>query len=286
MDSPKKLNIVDGYIDKVTIVGDMKREGTVPFALRFLGNSIEPNIIGPYLINKGQYDRQVQIKTLDSTALIQMSSRKVNVSDFRIEFNPSKCNETDMKLIMRLLKMVKNKRCTRIDLCINFHDDVMGYQLIDRSTRGQWTKISPNGRLETLYRGSDRSDNYLKFYDKKKQQKDVKFRDITHDWCRLEETIQHVKAENFKEWEWFKGIKLVNSKPMFPKDVDPKDRMVAKCIINGDDDIKELKKDYRSKIQGIINSAKYDDEFDVYEEIKKTSIVGETMKVLNQLLTD
>ena len=279
-----KLNIVDGYIDKVTIVGDMKRDKNIPHVLKFLGNSLDSRIIGPYLINKAQYDRAVQVKTKDSTALVQMSSRKTNVSDFRIEFNPSKCDDEDMKFIFYLLSLVKHKRCTRIDLCINFHDDVMGFELVDKRRRGQVEYKSPSGRLETLYRGSEQSEDFIKFYDKKKQQKDVKYRDIEHDWCRLEETIKDKKAENFEEWEWFKGIKLVNSNPIFPEDIDPKDRMVARCIMAGLEDIKELKPTYAKKIKKIIESVKYEDEFNVQEEIKKTPIVATTLEVLKKLL--
>ncbi|MES9761736.1 replication initiation factor domain-containing protein [Priestia megaterium] len=279
-----KLNIVDGYIDKVTIVGDMKRDGIEPLALKFLGNSLDPRVIGPYLINKGQYDRAVQVKTKDSTALIQVSSRKITVSDFRIEFNPSKCDEEDMKFIHYLLSLVKYKRCTRIDLCINFHDDVMGFKLVDKRRRGQVEYKSPSGRLETLYRGSEQSEDFIKFYDKKKQQKDVKYRDIEHDWCRLEETIKDKKAEDFEKWEWFKGIKLINSNPIFSEDIDPKDRMVARCIMAGLEDIKGLKPTYAKKIKKIIESVTYEDEFNVQEEIKKTSIVWETNEVLKKLL--
>lgn len=279
-----KLNIVDGYIDKVTIVGDMKRDKNIPHVLKFLGNSLDSRIIGPYLINKGQYDRAVQVKTQDSTALVQMSSRKTNVSDFRIEFNPSKCNEDDMKFIHYLLSMVKHKRPTRIDLCINFHDDVMGFELVDKRRRGQVEYKSPSGRLETLYRGSEQSEDFIKFYDKKKQQKDVKYRDIEHDWCRLEETIKDKKAENFEEWEWFKGIKLVNSNPIFPEGIDPKDKGCAHAVLSGFMDITEFKRAYRKKIQEILDSITYEDEFNVQEEIKKTPIVGETLEVLKKLL--
>lgn len=281
-----KLNIVDGHIDRITIVGDMKRDKSTPLALQFLGTSTDPRIRGPYLVNKGNYSRNVDLMTHGSTAKIEMNDRKVDVSDFRLDFNPAKCSEDDMKFIRRLLSMVKHKRCTRIDLCINFHDDVMGYQLVDGRKRKETLYKGASGRLETMYRGSERSEDYIRFYDKKKQQKDVKYKDIEHDWCRLEEVIQFKKAESYKKWEWFKGIKLVNSKPTFSEDIDPKDRMVAKCIMAGLDDIRELKRAYREKIQKIIDSATYEDEFDVFAEIKKTSIVVETNEVLNQLLSD
>lgn len=280
----KKLNIADGYIDKITIVGDMERCKEYPFALRFLGNSLESRIIGPYLVDKGQYDRDVNIKTKNSTAKVQMSSRQTGLSDFRIQFNPAKCDEEDMRFIIHLLSMVKNKRCTRIDLCINFYDDVMGYQLVDGRKRQERLYRGGNGRLETIYRGSERSEDYIKFYDKKKQQKDVKFRDIDHDWCRLEETIQHKKAENYDKWEWFKGIKLVNGDPIFPEGIDEKDELVIEGCLAKPEKINKLKPTYKKKIRKMIKELVYEDEFDVYEEIKKTSIVSQTNEVLRKLL--
>ena len=281
-----KLTIQDGHIDNITIVGDMKRNSDMPIVLRYLTESLDPRVHGPYRIYKERYDYELQIKNLDSTTLVQVYSRKRNTSDFRIEFNPAKCSEDDMKLIYHLLSMVKNKRCTRIDLCINFHDDVMGYKLVDGRLRSEVEYRNPTGRIETLYRGSDRSKDRLKLYDKKKEQKDVKNKVIEHDWCRIEETIKENKAECYEDWDWFKGVKLVNREPTFPPDIDPKDRMVARCIMAGLDDITELKKDYRSKIQKIIKSVTYEEEFDIGEEIKKTSIVSQTNEVINQLLSD
>lgn len=280
-----QLNIVNGHIDKLTIVGDMIRpRGQVPPLLDFLGNSYDSRIKGMYVVNKGQYSRNADIITHESTAKVELNDRKSHLSDFRIEFNPAKCNEDDMKFITHLLSMVKNKRCTRIDLCVNFHDDVMDYKLVDGRMRGQWEKTSANGRTETVYRGSDRSEDYIKFYDKKKQQKDVKYRDIEHDWCRVEETIQHKKAENFEDWEWFKGVKLVKDVPTFPEGTDPKDEGVAFAVHVGFKKLTDYKRAYRNKIQGILNSATYKDEFDIGEEIKKTSIVVETNEVLKKLL--
>lgn len=281
----EKLNIVDGYIDKISIVGDMKRDGNIPIPLKFLGNSLDPRIRGPYLVNKGNYSRNVDFVTADSTAKIEMNDRKVDVSDFRIDFNPAKCSEDDMKFIFHLLSMVKNKRCTGIDLCINFHEYIMDYELVDRRQRQERTYKGAGGRLETLYRGAERSDNYIKFYNKKVQQKDVKYRDIEHEWCRLEETIQGKKAENFHEWEWFKDIKLVSGNPIFPEDISPIDELVIEGILSKPEKMDKLKPTHKKKIKKLMQELKYPDEFNVCEEIKKTDIVSEATSVIRKLLT-
>lgn len=283
-----QITIEDGHIDKITIVGDMKRDNNIPMVLQYLQDSLDSQIHGPYSTSdkKLPYDYQAHMDTLDSSIIVKLNSRKGNASDFRIEFNPPKCSNEDMKLIHNLLSMVNNKRCTRIDLCLNFYKDIMNYKLIDGRLRGEFEYRNATGKTETLYRGSDRSKDRLKFYDKKKEQRDVKKKEIDHDWCRIEETIKADKAEYFEEWDWFEGVKLITNQPIFPAGIDPKDRMVAQCIIAGLDDISLLKKDYRSKIQKIIDSVTYEEEFNIGEEIKKTSIVSQTNEVINQLLYD
>lgn len=280
----KKLNIVDGYIDKVTIVGDMKRCKEYPYLVKYLQDSIEPRIIGPYIVNKGNYDRQAQIKTKDSSALVQMNTRKQDVSDFRIEFNPAKCDKDDMKFIFYMLSMVKDKRYTRIDFCLNFHQDIMHYKLLDDRKRKEREHRGAKGKIETLYRGSEQSDDFIKMYNKKLEQKEVKYRDIEHEWCRIEETITGKKANAYENWEWFKGIKLANGQPNIPEGIDPKDKGNVYAVLNEFMDLTDYKRAYRDKLKEIISQVTYEDEFDLHEELKKTSIVVETTEVLKKLL--
>lgn len=282
----KRLEIADGYIDKVSIIGDMRRRKGDPHLLNFLGNRLDPRIVNIYIIDKYQYDRAVKIKTRNSSALIQVSTRKIDVSDFRIEFNPAKCDEEDIKFILHLLSMVEDKRYTRIDLCLNFYKDLIGYQFIDGRMRSERIYKGASGRLETLYRGSERSDDFRKLYDKKRQQKNAKFKDIDYDWWRLEETIQGKKAENYTEWEWFKGAKLVNGNSIFPEDIDEKDELVIEGCLSKPEKIDKLKPTYKKKIKKLMKELRYGDEFNVGEEIKKTSIVSQTLEVLQQLLSD
>ncbi|GAB6772735.1 replication initiation factor domain-containing protein [Bacillus cereus] len=283
-----QLNIVDGYIDKITIVGDMKRCREYAYLVKKMYDSNDPRVHGPWIDTKSYtYDLGVSIKTHDSTAYVQMhrNGKRDGSSDFRIEFNPAKCNKEDMKFVFEILGLVENKRCTRIDLCINFHQDIMHYELIDGKNRGEWEKRSPSKKRETLYRGSDQSDNYLKFYNKKYEQKKNKYRDIEHDWSRLEETIQHKTAHDYSKWEWFKGIKLVNGQPVFPEGIDPKDKGNAYAVINECMSLSDYKRAYRDKLKEILAQVKYEDEFDVYEEIKKTDIVSEATSVIQKLLS-
>ncbi|HHT7203902.1 replication initiation factor domain-containing protein [Bacillus cereus] len=285
----EQLNIVDGYIDKITIVGNMKRCTEYAYLVKNLHASNDPRVHGPWIDTKSYgYDLAASIKTHDSTAYVQMhrNRKRDGSSDFRIEFNPAKCNEDDMKFIFELIGLVEDKRCTRIDLCVNFHRDVMHYELLDGKNRGEWEKRDANKKTETLYRGSDQSDNFLKFYNKKKEQKDVKYRDIEHDWCRLEETIQHKTAHNYEKWSWFEGVKLVNGQPIFPEDIDPKDKGNAYAVINGFMSLSDYKRAYKDKLKEILSQVRYEEGIDVGEEIKKTSIVSDAMEVIKKLLSN
>ncbi|MDR4144983.1 hypothetical protein [Bacillus paranthracis] len=280
-----QLNIVDGYIDKITIIGNMKRNTMYPYLLKFLNDSLEPRIVGPYIADKPRYDRQVQIKTKDSQALVQMNSRVQEGSDFRIEFNPAKCDEQDMKFIFHMLSMVENKECTRIDFCINFHQDTMCYRLIDGRRRKEKEYRGAGGRTESIYRGSEQSDDFIKMYNKKLEQKEVKYRDIEHNWCRIEQTITGNKAKRYGEWEWFKGIKLTSGEPIFPEGIDPKDKGNAYAVINKFMDLSDYKRSYKDKLKDIISQTTYEEEFDVFEALKKTDIVSEATSVIQKLLS-
>lgn len=280
-----QLNIVDGYIDKITIVGTMKRNKMHPHLLKFLFDSLESRIVGPYIVDKPLYDRQAHITTKDSQALVQMNSRRQDTSDFRIEFNPAKCDEEDMKFIFHLLSMVEDKACTRIDFCINFHQDIMHYRLIDGRRRKEREFKGAGGKTETIYRGSEQSDDYIKMYNKKLEQKEVKYRDIEHDWCRIEQTITGNKAKGYMEWEWFKGVKLLTGEPVFPEDISPIDELVIEGILARPEKMDKLKPTHKKKIKKLMQELEYPDEFDVYEELKKTDIVSEATSVIQKLLS-
>lgn len=284
----EQLNIVDGYIDKITIVGDMKRCREYAYLVKTLYDSNDPRIHGPWIdVKSYAYDVSASIKTHDSTAFVQMhrNSKRDGSSDFRIEFNPAKCSEEDMKLVYEILALVENKRCTRIDLCINFHQNIGGYKLIDGRQRKEREHRGINGERETLYRGSDQSEDHLKLYNKKKEQKDMKYRDIEHDWWRLEETIQKKTAHNYDQWEWFKGVKLRRGEPVFPEDISPIDELVIEGILAKPEKMDKLKPTHKKKIKKLMQELKYPDEFDVCEEIKKTDIVSEATSVIRKLLT-
>lgn len=263
----------------------MKRCREYPYLLKFLYESMEPRIVGPYIVDLPRYDRQAHIKTKDSQALVQMNSRQQDGSDFRIEFNPAKCDEEDMKFIFHMVGMVVDKRCKKIDLCINFHQNLAVYDLIDGRSReeNEWRKRS--GERATLYRGSKESDNFLKIYNKKYEQKKKKYRDIEHDWWRIEETIKDNHAENYDQWEWFKGVKLRRGEPVFPDDISPIDELVIEGILSKPEKMSKLKPTHKKKIKKLMQELKYPDEFDVCEELKKTDIVSEATSVIQKLLS-
>lgn len=280
-----QLNIADGHIDRLTIVGNMIRDRERVPLIKFFNNPKYIRFVGGHINNNYRYNKQIGFSTQDSQVTVQFNTMKVlDGSDFRIDFNPAKCNEEDMKLVKTILSMVKAKRYTQIDLCVNFHKDIMDYKLLDGRRRKGRLHHDYEGKPETIYRGTQNSDDYIKLYNKKVEQKEEKDKDIDHDWCRVEQTITGKLSENYEDWEWFKGVKLVKDIPTFPEGTDPKDEGVAFAVHMNFKKLTDYKKDYRRKIKDLLEQATYKDEFDIGEEIKKTSIVWETNEVLRELL--
>ncbi|MDM5465465.1 hypothetical protein, partial [Bacillus cereus] len=170
--------------------------------------------------------------------------------------------------LLNILKRIKEKRVTRADMAVNFHHDLTTYKMTDGRQRSSVEFKDRYGNIETLYRGSKNSDNYLKIYNKKKE-RESKYREVEHDWWRVEETIKDAKGNQWATYEWFKGIKLMNGVPTFGEDVKVTDKGNALSVMNNLISLDEYSKNYRTKLKKIIESAVYTQELNLGEEIKK-----------------
>ncbi|MCJ7983651.1 hypothetical protein MUB16_04225 [Priestia sp. OVL9] len=76
----------------------------------------------------------------------------------------------------------------------------------------------------------------------------------------------------------------MNGQPNLPEGIDPKDKGNVYAVLNEFMDLTDYKRAYKDKLKEIISQVTYEDEFDLHEELKKTSIVVETTEVLKKLL--
>lgn len=247
--------------------GEWERKSNV---LTKLFNPIEWQIVRYPNNDNGMYSDNftVPIQESGSSIFIQVNRIYSEHRDFRLDFNPSKLNEKETLWLLNILKRVKEKRVTRADMAVNFHHDLTTYKMTDGRQRSSVEFKDRYGNIETLYRGSRNSDNYLKIYNKKKE-RESKYREVEHDWWRVEETIKDAKGNQWKTYEWFKGIKLTNGVPTFGEGVKPMDKGNALAVMNNLMSLDEHSKNYRTKLKKIIESAIYTQELNLGEEIKK-----------------
>lgn len=264
------------HTDRLTIVGNIKRdrEGYSPLFMKLLMNPYDTRLqVDPYY-HHHMYDTRIGVKTEESTAYIELNKRKgAKGSDFRLDFNPAKCNEEDITFIKEILYYILDKRPTKIDMAIDFyHKDFSHYHIEDGRRRKTETIQGATGRLETQYRGSRAyADDYIKFYDKTKERLDKKWQKVDHEWFRLEETIRREKIQDWETYEWFNNIKLVPNQqiPIFPEEIKATTQSQAFSVIMGFQDIKVFSSGTQTKIREAIRSARFEGEVDVQEQIKK-----------------
>lgn len=247
--------------------GEWERKSNV---LTKLFNPIEWQIVRYPNHDNGMYSDSftVPIQEQGSSIYIQVNRTCSLNRDFRADFNPSKLNEKEKKWLVGILKRISEKRVTRNDMAVNFYHDLTTYKMTDGRQRSSVEFKDRYGNIETLYRGSKNSDNYLKIYNKKKERAS-KYRDVEHDWWRVEETIKDDKGNQWETYEWFKGIKLTNGVPTFGEDVKAVDKGNALSIMYNLMSLDEHSKNYKTKLKKIIESAVYTQELNLGEEIKK-----------------
>lgn len=263
-------------LDRLTIVGTIRRdkENYSPLFMKLL-NGIDKRLqVDPYYKNH-LYDRKIGVRTEESTAFIELSKNKtMYASDFRLDFNPTKCNEEDIKYIKEILHYIDNKKATRIDIAADFlHQNFSQYHIEDGRRRKTNRITGASGRLETEYRGVRESDDYIKLYDKSRERFDKKWEKVDYEWFRLEETAKGKKAKDWTNYEWFENIRLVpdHKNPIFPEDVKATTKSQAYSVIMGFQNITEFSKGTQTKIREVIREAKFHGEVNIYEQIKKST---------------
>lgn len=248
--------------------GEFKQDSNV---LRKLFNPMESHITHHPNKDNGMYSDNfiIPIKERGSSIFVQVNRQFTSGQrDFRVDLNPAKLAEEEAKWLIDLLGNVSEKRVTRVDMALNFHEDLKGYILTEGRQRSSVEFKDRYGNIETLYRGSRNSDSYLKMYDKKKE-RESKYKEVDYDWWRIEETIKDGKADTWKEYEWFKGIVLATNKPVFPEEVKARWKSNVLCIMNKLMSLDDFPKNDRTEIRKLLKLVTYEGEFNIQEEIKK-----------------
>lgn len=106
----------------------------------------------------------------DGTMLQVKAKQAKDIKDFRLEFNPNKC---DKEMVYELLRCGEDGHLTRLDVAVDYVGyDLAAYQWMDQARRKRRIYQSAAGRLETRYMGDRSSDGEMvRIYNKAKEQK-------------------------------------------------------------------------------------------------------------------
>jgi len=143
-------------------------------------------------------------------SIFQIAEKGLGIPPARIEFNPNKCIEQEINM---LLFYMKDIRMTRIDIAIDYwgiakFEELYWHDLTNRRKRIIY--LSASGVLETLYIGSGGSEKRFRIYDKAKEQNDYS----KGKWWRVEVQLRSEELEDnpFKDikanWKQAEGLKL------------------------------------------------------------------------------
>lgn len=286
------LKIESIHCDRLSVTGNLdwrrtRRKGGESYydsrTLRDLFNPLNYKI--SHYPNTDSYlytdNFSMPITSINSSIFIQVNRRHSGQRDFRADFNPSKLTTEEKAWLIDLLKNIEDKRATRVDLAANFYHDLSDYKLSDGRLRSSVEFKDKYNNLETVYKGSKDSDNYLKMYNKQVEQQ-AKYKDVDYNWWRIEETIKNSKAHDWTNYDWFRGVQLVTGKASFT-DIKAADKAAALAVTNNLMSMNEFSKNYRTKLRKIIDSVTYEGGLNLHETIKKAPYSGMLNSALKEI---
>lgn len=128
-----------------------------------------------------------------------------NIPDLKIDFNPNKF--TWSSGFNSILNLMKYRRFTRIDFCVDYPHSLSGYKFLTDVSKKHRSISARNGDLETLDIGigESGSHNYT-IYDKAKEQK---IQQETILW-RIEHKMRLLPDDDFRSLEPFSDLTIIN----------------------------------------------------------------------------
>lgn len=146
-------------------------------------------------LNSSLEDVQALMKQCDERGYLKKVVRK----DVRFEYNPKYQLYEDGvgDIQQRILSMMREKHCTRIDIAIDYAYKLSTLMILDKKRRKEYIVKGVDKRLETMYVGARSSNMQLCIYDKKQENSDKgtldQYRDV-EDVARFEARLKGAKT--------------------------------------------------------------------------------------------
>lgn len=182
-------------IDKITIVGDLKSETEKSLADEL---SINPLVT---LHSLGSSRFNADIENICHVEYDKLKNQSISRRNMRVEFNPNNLNDEQKKMIFGLfVSKMKNVGFSRIDIAFDIKKDLSDYYVMLDTPTKSTNFYGVDGKVETKYFGSRRSDRYIRIYNKKQQLLDVFENQIEDkDYWRIEFELKHSRTEEWKK---------------------------------------------------------------------------------------
>ena len=187
----------------------------------------------------------------------KLKGQAFNSRPFRIEFNPNKLRPVDNNILNSIIPNLEDISISRADLAFDLFEIDCSEFVFEKKGRPTATKEwrDQNGKLETKYLGSSRSEKQIRLYNKKVEQlengseNDKEFaRKFTH-WWRLEFQLRSRSVE-----EIFEIINSIVFKP-FTFDELPVETQIYLVAYTRDKNIlKKLHRNTRTKYKKILEN--------------------------------
>ncbi|MFV8240985.1 replication initiation protein [Aerococcus urinaeequi] len=182
-------------IDKITIVGDLKSETE-----KYLADELSINpLVTLHSLGSSRFN--ADIENICHVEYDKLKNQSISRRNMRVEFNPNNLNDEQKKMIFDLfVSKMKNVGFSRIDIAFDVKKDLSDFYVMFDTPTKSTNFYGVDGKVETKYFGSRRSDRYIRIYNKKQQLLDVFENQIADkDYWRIEFELKHSRTEEWKK---------------------------------------------------------------------------------------
>ena len=174
-------------IDRLTIIGTFSDNSSFFRAYDFLKDL--PDELCSEITNNDKSLFEFSYY-LSSLGFIQIDHP---TNKMRIDFNPNKISLLGKSHLNKLLSYLKSIHYSRLDLAIDLYNyNISSYNILDIGNRKSAYFYDKQGRVETIYSGSSKSNKYIRIYNKGVEQK---LNNV--DWWRFEVQLRDVYIDKY-----------------------------------------------------------------------------------------
>lgn len=187
----------------------------------------------------------------------KLKGQAFNARPFRIEFNPNKLRQIDIKILDTIIPYLEDIAISRVDLAFDLFEVDCSEFILEKKGRPTATKEwrDQNGKLETKYLGASRSEKQIRLYNKKVEQLEngseegKEFAKQFQHWWRLEFQLRSRAVE-----EIFEVIDSVIFKPFVFDDLPIETQIYLVAYTRNKNVWQKLHRNTRTKYKKILET--------------------------------